>query len=424
MKPSLSRIVQQQIKSPSPIRQIMKMADRKNIINMGLDPDDVISFGGGWVNHEAPERLREIYLDVVHDRELFHRTGGYSATPGDMETREALAEMERHLFGMNIGPENIIVGQGSTQLTHDIFKTIADPGDGIVLLDPTYANYEGQLIYTIGNDIGDRIEARVYRLRVMDTDSWQFMPDVDDAVERLKTLYSVKKPKIIMFPAPDNPTSQIPPEEFAKAALDLSKDFGGYLILDFAYKTQVFGKEPSYFSWSPRDHENLIAILSNSKWGRGLGRRLGWLEASEEVISGMERTQQVTILCPDTLHQMVTTRYIEESIKDGSLKQYIEDVKKDYKNAADITINAIDEHLGMRRLVPQGGLYTVMDVGMDGDEFVPEILKNTGVLFIPGIGFGESLKNAVRISYGPLVNDTGKIEEGIKRVADYLNKKK
>ncbi len=420
MKPSLSDIVQQQIKSPSPIRQIMKMADRKNIINMGLDPDDVISFGGGWVNHEAPERLREIYREIIDDPELFHKSGGYSATPGDMETREALAEMERHLFNMDIGAENIIVGQGSTQLTHDIFKTIANPGDGIVLLDPTYANYEGQLIYTIGKDAGGRIEARIYRLRVMDTESWEFMPDVSDAIERLKALFSEKRPKILLFPAPDNPTSQIPPEKFAKAALDITQDYGAYLILDFAYKTQVFGKEPSYFSWSPRDHENLISILSNSKWGRGLGRRLGWLEASEDVIAGMERTQQVSILCPDTLHQMATTRYIKEAIKDGSLKRYVEEVKEEYKKAAEITIKAIDDHLGMRRLVPKGGLYTVMDVGMDGDDFVKDVLKNTGVLFIPGKGFGESLKNAVRISYGPLVNNTDKIVEGMERVGRYL----
>ena len=147
---------------------------------------------------------------------------------------------------------------------------------------------------------------------------------------------------------------------------------------------------------------------------------MGWIEASEDVIAGMERTQQISILCPDTLHQMAITQYINRALGDGSLKQYIEQTKKEYQKAADITLKAIDEKLGMRRLTPKGGLYTVMDVGMDGDEFVPNILKNTGVLFIPGGGFGQTLKNAVRISYGPLVNDTDKIVEGMERVAKYL----
>ncbi len=420
MKPSLSRIVQQQIKSPSPIRQIMKMADRKNIINMGLDPDDVISFGGGWVNHRAPEEMRQAYLDILNDVEKFHASGAYSATPGTMEMREALARMEHEIFGMDIGPENIIVGQSSSQLTHDLFVTLADPGDGIVLLDPTYANYYGQLVYALGVRSASPIAPKVHYLRAMDTEAWEFMPDVSDVIERFKNLYYAKKPKMVLFPAPDNPTSQMPPDEFAKAALDMVTDHGGYLILDFAYKTQVFGKEPEYFSWSPKDYENLVAIHSNSKWARGLGRRMGWIEASEDVIAGMERTQQISILCPDTLHQMAITQYINGALDDGSLVKYIEQTKREYENAANITLKAIDDNLGMRRLVPQGGLYTVMDVGRDADEFVPEVLKNTGVLFIPGGGFGQTLKNAVRISYGPLVNNTDKIIEGMERVAKYL----
>ena len=51
----LSTLVREQIARPSPIRQIMKMAERQNIVAMGLDPASVISFGGGWVNHAAPD---------------------------------------------------------------------------------------------------------------------------------------------------------------------------------------------------------------------------------------------------------------------------------------------------------------------------------------------------------------------------------
>ena len=55
----LSTLVQAQLGAPSPIRQIMKMAERQNILAMGLDPDQVISFGGGWVNHGTRVRARE-----------------------------------------------------------------------------------------------------------------------------------------------------------------------------------------------------------------------------------------------------------------------------------------------------------------------------------------------------------------------------
>ncbi|MGE3191198.1 MAG: hypothetical protein AB7N90_16065, partial [Vicinamibacterales bacterium] len=69
---TLSALVQARIAHPSPIRQIMKMAERQNILAMGLDPDAVISFGGGWVNHPAPDGFREAYQEVVSDAALFH----------------------------------------------------------------------------------------------------------------------------------------------------------------------------------------------------------------------------------------------------------------------------------------------------------------------------------------------------------------
>ena len=57
-------------------------------------------------------------------------------------------------------------------------------------------------------------------------------------------------------------------------------------------------------------------------------------------------------------------------------------------------------------------MYTVVDIGTDADEFVPRALKATGVLVVPGGGFGPSLTNGVRISFGPLVHDTAKDRRG------------
>ena len=167
----------------------------------------------------------------------------------------------------------------------------------------------------------------------------------------------------------------------------------------------------------------MIAIHSNSKWGRGLGRRLGWVEADESVINGLENTQQCNILCPDTLHQMAFAKYVEASIKDNSLNDYLKESRIKYKKAAEITVKAIGEYLKMNCLKPQGGLYTVVDVRRDSDLFVSEVLENTGVLFVPGKGFGPSMKNGIRLSYGPLVENTEKIVEGLERVGKYLENK-
>jgi aminotransferase len=414
--PLLSSLVRAQMSSPSPIRQIMKMAERQNILAMGLNPDEVISFGGGWVNHAAPEEFRQAYLDLASDPALFHKSGGYTATLGDLECREQIALFEATLFGVpRLGAEHIAVGMGSTQLTHDLFRTLLDPGDTVLLLDPTYANYEGQLAFAAPG-------VRTVRLPVIDPVTWNYLPDTNpEAVAReFHRLIDTWKPRLVLFGAPDNPTSQIVPQALAEVMLERTRETGAWLAIDFAYKCQYFAPYPAYYSWSPADHPQLIGIHSNSKWARGLGRRLGWIEAAPGVVQAMERVQQCSILCPDTLEQMAMTRYLKAAIPSGSLQRYAETTNTLYRNAAAVTLDAIDTHLRRPRLVPRGGLYTVLDVGRDGEGFVREALKATGVLLVPGRGFGPSIANGVRISFGPLVNDTAKITEGIARLAPVL----
>lgn len=414
--PALSSLVRDQIARPSPIRQIMKMAERQNILALGLNPDDVISFGGGWVNHQAPAAFREAYREVVQDASLFHQSGGYTATLGERECREQIARFQAHLFGVpRLGAEHIGIGLGSTQLTHDLFRTLLDPGDTVMLLDPTYANYEGQIAFAAPG-------AQAVRLRVMDPATWTYLPgaDPDSVIAEFHRLFDLHRPRLVLFGAPDNPTSQILPQVVAEAMRARTADAGAWLAIDFAYKCQYFATPPAYYAWSPADHPHVVGIHSNSKWARGLGRRLGWIEAAPGVLEGLERVQQCSILCPDSLSQMTMARYVARAIADGSLRRYVEDTNAQYAEAARVTLEAVDEHLGRPRLSPAGGLYTVVDVGTDADAFVPRALKATGVLVVPGGGFGASLAHGVRISYGPLVTAHDRIREGMARLGKWL----
>ena len=407
---NISKKAKQFKRNISPVREIMNYANPDYIRKLGINPEDLISFAGGWVNHKAPEKLREAYESIVSDPKLFHLTGGYSPTLGETDFKKAVCKFENELYGMDISEKQIVVGLGSTQLVMELFTVLLDPGDKILLLDPSYCNYPPQIM----RDIPD---VEILRFSVINEKKWEFV--ADDRISEFTEYILDKKPKVVLLVSPDNPTSKVLSDEFVQATLDSVKKIGGYLIIDFAYKELVFNNEyPSYFSWSP--NENFISLRSNSKWCRGLGRRLGWVEVPEFLVKYMESIQTSSVLCPDTMHQMALTKFINDSIESNTLIDYIKKTAKLYKNAAEMTVEILKKKIGCKIITPDGGLYIFMKVDMDGGKFVEDVLKKTGVLFIPGWGFGRTGINAIRLSFGPLVEDIDKIEEGIEKVAIYL----
>ena len=67
----------------SPVSEILRYADLDYIKSIVSNPEDLISFAGGWVNHNAPEKLRGAYKTIASDVDLFHISGGYSTTLGE-----------------------------------------------------------------------------------------------------------------------------------------------------------------------------------------------------------------------------------------------------------------------------------------------------------------------------------------------------
>ncbi len=413
MKPSISKKVTVFKNTKSPVREIMDLANPQFFKEVGLNPDEVISFSGGWVNHESPDELRQAYADIIQDGQRFHSSGAYPPTIGMPECRRALVDFEKHLYGpdMELAPENIAIGCNSSQMTFNLMHIMLDPGDTILLPDPSYCNYPSQASSLEG--------VKIARFSVLDTDQWRYV--ADEKIDEFASFIRREKPKVILLCAPDNPTSQVPSTAFVKAVLEAAQEVGSFLVVDFAYKALVWqDTPPDYFSWGP--NENYISIHSNSKWCRGLGRRLGWVEAPVQIVEALEAVQGSSILCPDSLHQMALTDYIAHGIAIDSIKPYIRHTAQLYKTAAQRTVQAIEKFLKMPCLIPQGGLYTVVRTDAESSAFTRRILENTGVIVVPGWGFGETLQQAVRLSYGPLVHDLDRIDEAMQRMGAFLKR--
>ena len=75
----------------------MSYADPNYIESIGINPEDLISFAGGWVNHKAPIELQKAYEEISINDDLFHKSGGYPPTLGNLEFKNAVINFEKHI---------------------------------------------------------------------------------------------------------------------------------------------------------------------------------------------------------------------------------------------------------------------------------------------------------------------------------------
>jgi len=412
-----SDLVTNALQGLSPIQTIMKMTEPEYIASLGFASEDIISFGGGWCNHASPPELQQIYQEIVSDKTLFHASGRYSAIKGNLSCRKQLCRFEETVYQVpEMTPDQVLIGQSATQLFHDVIRVLINPGEPVCVMDPTYANYVNGLKCALP-------ESPLWFVPGLDPISWEYLSDPSYSLEVLES-YCKQGARVFVVSTPDNPTSQIPPDDFINDAYELIEKYNGFFIVDYAYKELCFDQEPVCQSWSPGDFPHFISIHSHSKWLSSLGRRFGWVEANEKVIEGLEKIDESTILSADTLNSMATERFIEHMISQNTLRTYIDDIKMLYKHTAQVFTKCLKTCTDWKYLDPMGGLYTCCPTPNNQDplSFAQTLLKETGVLVIPGLGFGPSLSKGIRLSYGPLCTDHEKIKEGMQRIQSYLSK--
>ena len=229
MKPKLSNKAAIFRKNISPVRQIMSYASPSYFNKIGLDPAKLISFAGGWVNHQAPEELKEAYLEIIKNNQSFHQSGGYSSTLGMNECKEALAKYEKHLYNIDIDAKQIAIGANSTQMTTDLLHVLLDPQDKILLLDPTYCNFPTQIV--------SALNAEIIYFKVVDEYTWEY--NADKKENEFAQFILTEKPKVVLLVCPDNPTSQVLSSDFMKRAMEAVQEIGSFLVIDFAGNVQL-----------------------------------------------------------------------------------------------------------------------------------------------------------------------------------------
>ena len=335
---------------------------------------DVIHLGIGDPDFDTPKQISSLLKEAI-DNNKTH----YSPLAGENGLRQEIASHAMGLYGGDIKKENIAVLPGAQAALFSAFLCLAERGDEVIVLEPTYATYpaviqaSGAKIVTVKLD-----EKTGYQLNVSD-------------IKRAIT----SKTKAILINSPSNPSGAVFEQDTLNALADLCKRERIWLVTDEVYWSLTYEDDHASAFFQNETRANVIVINSLSKSHAMTGWRVGWVIAPEEIIDALTYLSQAQYFGVSQFIQLAAI----EALRDKKNPQIFKGL---FLSRRDAFIKEIKKSELLQFSVPQGGMFLLINIektGLDGGKFAERLLQEEHVAVVPGYGFGESMQNTIRIGF-------------------------
>lgn len=371
------------------------------ILQAAADPK-IISFAGGLPAPELfPVKEMKATVDKVfeeHGQEAMQ----YGAAKGVTALREVIQQHVKEKEDVDSELDNVLVTTGSEQALDLVGKAFVDPGDTVLVEQPTYL---------CALDV-----FRSYGANFASVEMDEYGMKMDALEEALKANPNTKL--IYTVPNFQNPTGRTMTEERRKQLAELAEKYDVYVLEDNPYGEIRFAGQhvPAVKSFDKSGH-----VLYMSTFSKTLapGFRLGWLVADEDVVNKLTVLKQSADLHTDNLAQFAVAQFFADNDVDAHVKE-ISDL---YGKRKDLMLEGIKKYFpeGVKYTNPEGGMFLWVEVpGVDDTvELFKECLEHD-VAFVPGDPFfaGEAQPGAFRLNYSNMKED--QIEVGLKRLGAAL----
>lgn len=383
---------------------VMAHADVAGMLKLSERPE-VISFAGGLPDPNVflLDEMRDVFDAVFAEKG--QAALGYGPTKGIGALREWLAE-RMVTVGRPTQADECLVTTGGIAALDLICKVLMNPGDTVIVGKPAYL----AALHVIRSYEG--------RFSGVPIDEQGMSPDgLASALEELKRS-SVRPKFIYLVPSFQNPKGVTMPESRRKRIVEIASVYGVPIVEDAAYRDLRFEGEapPTLVSLDP---ENVIFINTFSKIFNP-GVRIGWVTAPSAVIDTLALAKQGQDQCASTIGQYASLSFASK----GLIKRQIAGAVKTYRQKRDAMLSALTEHFPEKAhwTIPEGGFYTwvTFPEGVDTDRLLPEAINAVSVAYGAGPAFfyDRGGREHMRLSYSYV--SVREIEEGIKRLADFL----
>ena len=361
------------------------------VSQMKAEGVDIVSFSMGEPDFTTPENIIDACCDSLHAG-FTH----YTPSTGIPELREAVAEMENRVDGVPCKASNVLITP-TKQAIFMIALAYIDPGDEVILMDPTWVSYEACI--RLAGGVPVYVSAKYEDEFVVD-------PAMIEAAVTPRT-------KMIILNTPSNPTGTVMPGEVLKQIADIAIANDIMVLSDEIYEAIIYeGKHTSIASF-PGMFDRTLLVSGLSKTYAMTGWRLGWAVASEENIKAINKLQSHSISCCVSFVQKAAVEAIRgpQDAKNAMVAEF--------RKRRDLALDLISEIPQLECNVPKGAFYVFPKYSMDmsSAKLAEVLLKEGHVAVTPGIAFGPGGEGFFRVSYA---TSEDQIREGFDRIKKTL----
>ena len=382
-----SKVLSETVKEikPSGIRKFFDIANTM---------EDVISLGVGEPDFRTPWQVRAA---GIHSLE--NGATRYTSNRGLEALRDEISVYVNRKYGVLYRPsDEILVTVGGSEAIDAAVRAITEPGDEIIIPQPSYVCYEP--IVKLAGGVPVIINTKAEN-------------DFKLTREELLEVIS-ERTKAIILPYPCNPTGAIMEYDDILAISDVIKDTDIMVISDEIYAELTFGEKRHVSVPSvPGMKERTILINGFSKTFAMTGWRLGYACGPAEIMNMITKIHQFAIMCAPTTSQYAAVEALRNC--DAEVEKMLEE----YDMRRKIIVSGFNR-LGLTCREPKGAFYAfpcIKSTGMTSEEFCEKLLESKHVAVVPGTAFGDSGEGFIRTSY---CYSTAHIKEALKRIEEFL----
>ncbi len=305
---------------------------------------------------------------------------GYSNGRGEQALLQALADRYSKRRGRDIGTDQVMCFPGTQTALFAALMALVEDGDDVIVGDPMYAAYEGQIAATGARTVPVPLRPE-----------FGFRLQADDVARAI-----TPRTRVIFITSPHNPTGAMLRHEDIVAIGRLAQKHDLWILADEVYEDLVFDGATFISPLSyPEFADRVIVTASISKSHAAPGFRSGWCVGPAEFITQLLPLSETMLFGNQPFIADMTAEAVSRPspVAAGMCERFARRAALIHKH--------LDGVSGLAVHRPEAGMFALIDVratGLSGENFAFDLLDRARVAVMPGESFGQALTGWVRVA--------------------------